>query len=226
MIENCFVTTESSFIELAAWDKCVDERLGHVVNNAGMPIWIGIDASFKHDSTAIVATTWDKRRSKYAWSRTVFFSRVLTTHSTSRPTIEQTVLDLKKRFLVRKVLYDPCMMQATAQRLTRAGLRMEEFPQSPANLTAASQNLFELIQGQNLLAYPDAAIRLAISRAVAIDPLRGWRITKDKQWHKIDVVVALAMAALAAVQGQGESGYDTTYAAFQPDFVDRDVPRS
>ncbi len=225
MIENRFVTTESSFIELAAWDKCVDERLGHVVNNAGMPIWIGIDASFKHDSTAIVATTWDKEAQQVR----------LVTHRIFQPgpddpldfeaTIEQTVLDLKKRFLVRKVLYDPCMMQATAQRLTRAGLRMEEFPQSPANLTAASQNLFELIQGQNLLAYPDAAIRLAISRAVAIETPRGWRITKDKQWHKIDVVVALAMAALAAVQGQGESGYDTTYAAFQPDFVDRDVPR-
>ena len=36
-------------------------------------------------------------------------------------------------------------MQATAQRLTRAGLQLEEFPQSPANLTAASQKLFALI---------------------------------------------------------------------------------
>ena len=102
-------------------------------------------------------------------------------------------------------------MQATAQRLTRAGLRIEEFPQSPANLTAASQNLFELIQGQNLILYPDAGMRLAISRTVAIETARGWRIAKEKQSHKIDVVVALAMAALAAVQLHNEHDFNTNY---------------
>ena len=94
---------------------------------------------------------------------------------------------------------------------------IEEFPQSPSNLTSASQNLFELIQGQNLLAYSDAGIRLAISRAVAIETSRGWRITKDKQAHKIDVVIALAMAAYAAVQGQSETGYNSTYSGWNDD---------
>ena len=60
--------------------------------------------------------------------------------------IERTLLDLRKRFLLCKVLYDPYQMQATAQRLTRAGVQLEEFPQSPANLTMISQNLFELIR--------------------------------------------------------------------------------
>src|SRR5262249_29495806 len=39
---------------------------------------------------------------------------------------------------------------------------------------------------------------------VAIETGRGWRITKEKQSHKIDVVVALAMAAHAAMQGSRE----------------------
>ena len=99
-------------------------------------------------------------------------------------------------------------MQATAQRLTRFGVKVEEFPQSPANLTTASQNLYELIQGQGLVVYPDADLRLAISRAVAIETPHGWRIGKDKQTHKIDIVIALAMAAHAAVQGQNEYTYD------------------
>ena len=34
--------------------------------------------------------------------------------------------------------------------------------------------------------------------AVAAETTRGWRIAKDKQSHRIDVVVALAMAALSA----------------------------
>ena len=93
-------------------------------------------------------------------------------------------------------------MAATAQRPLRAGLPMEEFPQTSPNLTSASQNLFELIQGQNLHCYVDAQIRLAISRAVAVESPRGWRINKAKQSHRIDVVVALGMAAFAAVRAQ------------------------
>ena len=46
-----------------------------------------------------------------------------------------------------------------------------------------------------------------MSRAVAVESSRGWRIAKDKQNYKIDVVVALAMSALAAVRGQGEGSY-------------------
>jgi hypothetical protein len=42
-------------------------------------------------------------------------------------------------------------------------------------------------------------MRLASSRCVALETSRGWRIAKDKVSHKIDVIVALAMAALAAV---------------------------
>ena len=36
---------------------------------------------------------------------------------------------------------------------------------------------------------------------MALETSRGWRIAKEKTTHKIDVVVALAMAALGAVQG-------------------------
>jgi hypothetical protein len=68
-----------------------------------------------------------------------------------------------------------------------------------------------LIKGCSLVVYPDAVLRLAVSRAVAVEGSRGWKISKDKQAHKIDVVIALGMAALAAVRGQSESTYDSTY---------------
>ena len=105
---------------------------------------------------------------------------------------------------MREVRYDPFQMAATAQRLTRAGLNMVEFNQTIPNLTTASQNLYELIKGQNLIVYEDDAIRTAISRAVAQENTRGWKIAKDKTSSRIDIVVALAMAALGAVQ-KGEA---------------------
>ena len=210
MIENRFVSTESSFISLEWWDACVDPDATPLVTQHSLPVTVGIDASVKRDSTAIVATNWDRQRQKV----------VLVWHRIYQPTpddpldfeaaIEDTVLDLHSRFSVRQVLYDPYQMASTAQRLQRAGVRMEEYPQNVPNLTQAGQNLYELIKGRNIVAYPDPQLRLALSRAVAVEGSRGWKISKDKQSHKIDVVVALAMAALAAIQTQSKYRYDTS----------------
>jgi phage terminase large subunit-like protein len=99
-------------------------------------------------------------------------------------------------------LYDPYQLVAVMQRLARAGLPVEEFPQTSANLTTIGQNLYDLVQGRNLTVYPDASIRLAVSRAIALETSRGWRITKEKSSHKVDIVISLAMAAHAAVATQ------------------------
>jgi phage terminase large subunit-like protein len=101
---------------------------------------------------------------------------------------------------VCKILYDPYQMVALAQRLHKSGLPMEEFRQSPPNLTLASQNLFELLTGHNIVLYPDAEMRQAAAHAIAIETPGGWRIAKERTSHRIDVIVALAQAAYAAVK--------------------------
>jgi phage terminase large subunit-like protein len=204
MIECRFVTSESSFVELSQWDRCVDPSIGHRPNDKALPIFLGVDASLKHDSTAVVATSWDAKAQCVRLVTHRIFQPTPEQPLDFEATIEAYILDLKQRFSVRKILYDPYQMASTAQRLTKLGLPLEEFPQSSGNLTLASQNLFDLIQSQNIVCYPDAAMRLAVSRAVAIETPRGWRITKTLATHKIDVVVALAMAAHAAVLYQNE----------------------
>ena len=145
------------FIDMSWWDACVHPDATPLSkSNRTLHVWVGVDASVKRNSTAIVAVSWDKKyqHARLVWHRMyqpsaedpMDFERV----------IEATLLDLNKRFRVRKVWYDPYQMHATAQRLTRAGLKLEEFPQTVPNLTEASQNLFELIKGSNLVAYPDA----------------------------------------------------------------------
>jgi hypothetical protein len=211
MIENVFVTSETSFVDMSWYDQCVSPTATPIATDPDLPVWVGIDASVKHDSSAIAATTWDK---KAQCARSVFHRIYQPTADDPidfEATIEATVLDLRKRFRVRKVLYDPYQMVASAQRLAREGVKMEEFPQSVPNLTAASQNLFEMLQGRTLVLYPNSDIRLAMSRAIAIETSRGWRIAKEKQAHKIDVVIALAMSALASVRSPGESNYDSQY---------------
>jgi hypothetical protein len=66
-------------------------------------------------------------------------------------------------------------------------------------------------------------MRLAVSRAVVSESSRGWKLDKLKQAHHIDVVVALSMACLAAVKGQGEYGYDLFNGAFDGDEVEEEA---
>jgi hypothetical protein len=100
-------------------------------------------------------------------------------------TIAHTVRDLTTRFAVRAVFFDPYQMAAVAQGLTRAGVPMREYPQTVGNLTEIGSNLFELIKARGIVVYPDAALRLAILRAVAVETPRGWKISKEKASHKI-----------------------------------------
>jgi len=216
MIENRFVTSESSFVDMTKWDACVDPTLTPVFADKNLLVDIGVDASVKHDSTAIVATTplSDKRVR-------------LVTHRIFQPTpdqpldfeatVEATLIDLCNRFAVRAIRFDPYQMQAVAQRLQKRGLPVREFPQTVPNLTLASQGLWELIEARGLLLYPDAAMRLSASHAVAIESPRGWRIAKEKQSHKIDVIVALGMAAHAAVRLRGSSSAIRRLRQIRPD---------
>jgi phage terminase large subunit-like protein len=201
MIENRFVGSESAFLSMEAWDACIDPNARPVLADPSIAVYIGVDASVKHDSTAIAAVAYDRGNNAVR----------LINHKTFLPTseapiefeamIEQTLLDWRNRYRVKAVWYDPYQMAATAQRLS-SRLPMREYPQTSGNLTATSQNLYDLVTARNLISYPEEQVRLAISRAIAVESSRGWRIAKDKQSHKVDIVVALSMAALAAVQSE------------------------
>jgi hypothetical protein len=221
MIENRFTSTEAAFIEMAKWDLIVDPELGHGVTNPQLPVWVGVDASFKHDQTAIVTVSYDDKAKLAKLVDHKVFSPKPNEPLDFEATVEATILNLAKRYRVRAVLFDPYQMVATSQRLAKKGVPIEEFPQTVSNLTAASQNLFDLIVGQNIVAYYDSALRLAISRCVAKEGPRGWHIVKQRQSHKIDVVVALAQACYAAVRDAAEPYYDRTYSGFN-DTDDKD----
>jgi phage terminase large subunit-like protein len=157
-IENRWVSSESSFIDMAWWDGCIEPGLRPGAADRDLPVWLGVDASTKRDSTAIVACTWDEKlkRVRLVWHR--IFQPSPKDPLDFERTIEATLLELRSRFEVKEIRYDPYQLVAVAQRLTGAGLPMIEFPQSVPNLTESSTNLYELIKGRNLAAYPDADI--------------------------------------------------------------------
>lgn len=210
MCLNEFSSSSSQFVNMVHWDRCCDESLTPLPSAPFLGVCIGVDASLKHDQTAVAVTTIDDKSQVRLVYHRIFQP------SPERPldfeqTIEATLLELSRKYQVKKILFDPYQMMAVAQRLVKQGLPVEEFPQTAANLTAASQNLFDLIESQSLIMYPDDAIRLAVSRCVAVESSRGWKISKEKGSHKIDVVVALAMACHAAIKSQSEPFFDRSW---------------
>jgi phage terminase large subunit-like protein len=200
MIENRFVTTENTFVDLDWWDACVDPAAQPVLADKTLPVWVGVDASTKSDTTAIVATTFDNKLQKVRLVAHRIFRPTANQPLDFETTIEATVKDYCRRFAVRSVVFDPWQMQAVSQRLQSANVPMREFPQSVPNLTSMGSMLYELIKSGRIIVYKDDALRLAVSRTVAKETPRGLQLAKEKTSHKIDVVIALAMAALHAVE--------------------------
>jgi hypothetical protein len=197
MIENRFVSGETSFAPIEWWDRAAMSQ--PVATDREMRTFLGVDAALRHDSAAVVACTLDASNKVRVVHHRIFQPGRGETLDLEE-TLEATVLDFVARYRVREVRFDPYQFQRSAKTLEKAGVRMVEYNQTLPNLTQMSTNLYELMRGGNLVAYPDPDIRLAMQRAVAVETSRGLKISKEKASHKIDVVVALAMAALAAVE--------------------------
>ena len=197
---NTWTTHTDSFIDIDWWDNCTASDHRPLMPTKKVLLSVGVDASTKRDSAAVVATYYDQEG-----KRVVLACHRIWQPSVKEPldlenTLEAYLLDLYERYWLGIVFYDPWQFHRSATTLKNVHLPMQEYPQTSPNLTAASQNLFELLKHQNIVLYADEEMRKAASHAVAVESTRGWRLAKEKATHKIDVVVALAMSALGAIE--------------------------
>lgn len=204
--ENTWVSAETTFITPTLWDGCVDAALTPLLPSHEHALCVGVDAGIKHDNAALVAVRRDGDRV------------ILATHRIWRPSperpldieesIEAALRELHERYWVREILVDPYQMHRSITTLAAAGLPIREFPQTSEGTTRMGQALFDLLNGRNLRLYPSAELRQQALSTVAIEHPRGWRIAKEKASRKIDAIVALAMACVAAVEGPAPYPFD------------------
>jgi len=113
LAENQWVTSESSFIELEWWDACcAEEAIRPIVSQPTLPIWVGVDASTKRDSTAIVWCSFDADARKVRLIGHKIFQPSPNDPLDFEQTVERTLLDLRRRFRVKEVRYDPYQLVA------------------------------------------------------------------------------------------------------------------
>ncbi len=204
--ENRWTSGEDLFIDIADWDACVDPDHRPLIEDPGkdLRVVVAVDAGIKSDTSAVVAVAKKD-------NRIMLVAHRKWTPSSENPidieeTIEKYLLELKDRFNVIEVRYDPYQLHRTGTSLAKEGLNMVEFPQTVPNLTEMGQNLFDLIKGRNLQLYADADMRLHAQHSRARETPRGFRLVKGMSTKKIDLMIALAMAALGAIKNTSKEG--------------------
>jgi phage terminase large subunit-like protein len=200
--ENRWSASSESFISPALWDACTDEAHRPLLPTQTVPLYVGVDASLRHDSSAIVSVGFAERDGQE--------SVALARHRIWQPTpedpidieedLEKYLLELCAQFAVRRIYCDPWQLADMTQRLTKRRIPIEPYPQTTGNLTKSGQCLFDLLNGRTLLLYRAPDLRQQAMQAVAVESARGWRLAKEKSSHKIDSTVALSMACVAALE--------------------------
>jgi Terminase large subunit, ATPase domain len=207
--ENQWTTGESTFITPELWDGNVDPEHRPVLPSpAGKPIlFLGVDAGIKNDTSAVVGVQWGEGTIELA------------VHKIWRPskdnpldvdeTIERYLLELREQYTIRQCYVDPYQLHSTLGRLKKLGMNIEELPQTVANTGKMGEALLSLLKGRNLRLYKSEELREQALNTVAIENTRGvFRIAKEKTSKKIDAIIALAMACLAASEhGPITSGF-------------------
>jgi len=207
--ENRWVTTHEEFVPQEWWNYAEQYKdsaeLWKEHPYARSPVYIGVDAAPKRDSTAVVGSTYDPTKGTVV----ELFHKIWT------PTNEQLDLDLTvslflqdmcKRFLVVKIGYDPAHLYQLMLNLQKAHYPVTEFTQTVGNMTKASQNLYDLLKFKRFQTYRDDEARMHIQNAVAQAESSGIRIVKQVGSFKkkpVDYTIALAISAYLAVQGGG-----------------------
>jgi phage terminase large subunit-like protein len=159
--------------------------------------YVGVDIGLKSDNGAVVRV---RRRD----DRLILAGYRLWKPSGQEPldlesTVEAYLREIASQGNVRAVLVDPWQAARTIATLKAAGIPIEEFPQTVGNTSRMGSTLYDLLKGRNLKLFADEDLRQQAMNTIAIETPRGFRISKEKASRKIDAIVALSMACVAAL---------------------------
>lgn len=182
-----------------AWKACTEVR--------GIPdgeqVVLGLDGSYKNDTTALVALTCGERPHAVVvgcWERPEL------SHDWQVPIldVEAKIREACARWQVREVVCDPFRWARTIQILEAEGLPMVVFPQSPQRMVPATTRLYEAVVNGTVTHDGNPLLARHLSNCRLKEDARGSRVQKDHKAssRKIDLAVATIMAHDRAAQVQ------------------------
>ena len=198
---NAWTTGSTRLITPELWDACVDDTLEPSRPTKDVPLFVGVDASIKSDTSAIVALYREQNRSgeRLTLARHAIWVPTPEAPIDLERDLEGYLRELAHRFRVQVIACDPWQFMGTCQRLRAAGLNVVEYAQTAQTTQRMGAALYEALKAGRLRLYPDRLMREHALNVVGVEGLRGVRLAKEKTSRKIDSAVALSLAMLAAL---------------------------
>lgn len=192
-------TNEAPFIDRATWEGL---STGEPIPD-GADVVIGLDGAFggrDSDACALVIGTV---------SATPHFDVLAVYENPGDPDwrvdilrVEQDIRDARKRFRVRQVVADPFRLSRTLQVLSSEGIKVVEYPWSPARTTKSTAALHTAAANSQFTHSGDDTLTRHVLNATVIEHNGGLRIAKtsrSRKAGKIDCAAALLMCHTSCV---------------------------
>jgi phage terminase large subunit-like protein len=168
------------------------------------PIYVGVDIGLHHDSTAVcIAHQLEDGRivlRAHVWATDP--NAPAHTHvpggTMQLELVEGHLRNLKQRYRLREVAYDPRFFERSAQLLSSQGLTMIEFLQASAPMADAYQDFYQAATQHQLTHDGDPILAAHIEATAADKTERGWKVRKLKSSQHIDACVAAVLATARA----------------------------
>ena len=214
--ENRWAPMSSRFITSELWDHCVTPDLTPLLPSRDHQLFVGVDVGIRHDAAAVVAVYRDG-------DHIVLASHSIWTPSATDPldieaTIETRLPELHNRYRVKRILCDPYQCHRTITSLQRAGLPHHRVPPNHGQHDPDGPDPVRSAQRAEPLPLPlRRAARPGPAYRGRREP-RGWRLAKEKASHKVDAIVALALAATAAVDAPPPQDFSDFHMTVDNDF--------
>lgn len=187
-----WVSAKSAWLPTGAWADCESKEK---TLERGDLIVLGLDGSWKGDSTALVACRlsdlhmevighWEQDLDDPQW-------RVPLNE------VEDTCREALEYFSVREFVADPYRVEKLLQDLAADGYPVVDFPSnSIARMGPATESFYVGVINQTLSHDGDLALARHMSNAILKTDARGARVTKDHKSSskKIDLVIAAVIA--------------------------------
>lgn len=174
-----------------AWEACA----GRPTIPRGSEVTLGLDASLRRDTSALVWCRKDERGIYHVRQRT--WRRDEELGVVDLQAIKAEILETHRAYSLRWCAYDPFAFGAVAQELAELGVPMLEWPQSSRRMVPATQTLYDAILGKRIRHGGDEVLTAHARHAVVRETEYGPRLDKRRSGEPMDAMVALALAVAA-----------------------------
>jgi phage terminase large subunit-like protein len=226
---NVWVSGESPWMDMRAWDRCTDLALRDLSRYHGAKVWIGLDLAQKKDFAALclvfeAAGLWHVIPRLYlnelaiqesgnahlsGWARQAYV-QVTDGDITDFDVVAEDLRQLCRDFDVQEIAFDPALSMYFAGKLIEEGLPLVEIAQRSLFFTPPLIQVENLVLEKKLRHDGNPVMNWMVSNLVVkvskFNELRS--PTKERPENKIDGPMAMLMALGRALNNQEAGNLD------------------